>query len=102
MSGLGGVSGPRGVVSGPGGGVWSGGGRAGGLVLGGGGLVRGGSAGQAPPLNRMTNGCKNITLAKTSFRPVITWTTAGAGQSPQIAAAFCQKLALFPHSWLAI
>ena len=24
-----------------------------------------------PPVNRMTNRCKNITLAKTSFRPVI-------------------------------
>ena len=35
-------------------------------------LVLGGVAGQVlpPPVNRMTNRCKNITLAKTSFRPV--------------------------------
>ena len=66
----GGVSGPRGVSglggSGPGGsGVVPGGC----LVLGGEGV----SAGQEspPPVNRMTNRCKNITLAKTSFRPVI-------------------------------
>ena len=25
----------------------------------------------SPPVNRMTDRCKNITLAKTSFRPVI-------------------------------
>ena len=30
----------------------------------------GGSPCQTPPVNRMTNRCKNITLAKTSFRPV--------------------------------
>ena len=57
-----GVWSQRGLVpggSGPGG-VWSWG------VSG-----RGGSAGQVPPpVNRMTNRCKNITLAKTSFRPV--------------------------------
>ena len=36
----------------------------------------GGVPGQVlPPVNRMTNRCKNITLAKTSFRPVITWIT---------------------------
>ena len=35
--------------------------------LGGGYLVRY----SPPPVNRMTNRCKNITLAKTSFRPVI-------------------------------
>ena len=35
----------------------------------------GGSPCQTPPVNRMTDRCKNITLAKTSFRPVIicTW-----------------------------
>ena len=51
-----GVSGPRGV-SGPGGRVpaWSGG-VPGQVLL---------------PVNRMTHTCKNITLAKTSFRPVI-------------------------------
>ena len=32
----------------------------------------GGVPGQVlPPVNRMTHRCKNITLAKTSFRPVI-------------------------------
>ena len=30
---------------------------------------------QTPLVNRMTNRCKNITLAKTSFRPVITVVT---------------------------
>ena len=75
----GGVPGPRGVylilggvylvpgeggVPGPGGCTWS----RGGGVPGPGGvyLVR-----YSPPVNRMTNRCKNITLAKTSFRPVI-------------------------------
>ena len=52
-----------GVVSMPGG-VWSGGG----LPARGG----GGSPCQTPPpVNRMTDRCKNITLAKTSFRPVM-------------------------------
>ena len=41
--------------------VWSGGGV----------LHGGGGSCQTPPVNRMTNRCKNITLAKTSFRPVI-------------------------------
>ena len=53
---LGGVPGPRGVYLVLGGCTWSGG------VY----LVR-----YSPPVNRMTNRCKNITLAKTSFRPVI-------------------------------
>ena len=54
MSGGGCVSGP-GSVSGQGG------------VSG----PRGGMPGQVPPsVNRMTDRCKNITLAKTSFRPV--------------------------------
>ena len=46
----GGVPGPGGVYLVPGGCTWS---------------------GTPPPVNRMTNRCKNITLAKTSFRPVI-------------------------------
>ena len=68
-----GVSGPRGVWSR--GGLVPGGSGPGGLVQGG--LVPGGvwSSGgvcwsETPPVNRMTNRCKNITLAKTSFRPV--------------------------------
>ena len=72
MSGLGGVwSGGclvPGGCAGQVGGVWF----QGGLVPGGC-LVRlGVCAGQVPPppMNRMTNRCKNITLAKTSFRPV--------------------------------
>ena len=41
------------------------------LVPGGCTWSRGGVPGQVPPpVNRMTNRCKNITLAKTSFRPV--------------------------------
>ena len=57
----GGVPGPRGVP-GPGGVPGRG-------VPG----SRGGVPDQVlpPPVNRMTNRCKNITLAKTSFRPVI-------------------------------
>ena len=54
----------------PGGGSGSGGSGPGGVF----GPRRGGSAGQVPPptppVNRMTDRCKNITLAKTSFRPV--------------------------------
>ena len=70
---FGGVPGPRGGVPGPGGCTWSRGGGVpgprGGVPGPGGGvyLVR-----YSPPVNRMTNRCKNITLAKTSFRPVIT------------------------------
>ena len=53
------VSGPRRVPP------WSGGGTC--LVrLGGDGAWSG-----TPPVNRITHTCKNITLAKTSFRPVI-------------------------------
>ena len=61
-----GVSGPWGVGFLPGLGVspWSRGGVSG---PGGGGVP-----GQVlPPVNRITDRCKNITLAKTSFRPVI-------------------------------
>ena len=95
---LGGVPGPRGVylvwggVPGPRGCTWSRGGtwfRGGvpgpggvpclrgvylvpGVYLVWGGVPGpGGVPGQVlPPVNRMTNRCKNITLAKTSFRPV--------------------------------
>ena len=44
-----GGSAPGGGLSMPEGGVWQ---------------------GEPPPVNRMTDRCKNITLAKTSFRPV--------------------------------
>ena len=71
----GGVRGP-GRVPGLGGCTWSGGvylvwGVY--LVRGGGTWSREGCtwSGTPPPVNRMTNKCKNITLAKTSFRPVI-------------------------------
>ena len=66
---LGDVPGPRGVYLVPGGCTWSQGGtwsRGVYLVPRGVYLVR-----YSPPsVNRMTNRCKNITLAKTSFRPV--------------------------------
>ena len=73
-------------VPGPGGCAWSGGlGVPGprGCLLGGGAWSRGVSAGgvvsqhalrQTPPLNRMTNRCKNITFA-TSLRTVNIWKT---------------------------
>ena len=66
----GGVPGPGGYLV-PGGCTWPWGVY---LVPGGVYLVpRGGVNGQVlPPVNRMTNRCKNITLAKTSFRPVKT------------------------------
>ena len=48
---------------GGGGGVWSGGGFS---MPGGGVSGPGGSPCQTPPVNRMTNRCKNITLAKIS------------------------------------
>ena len=84
----GGVPGPGGVylvrgctwswggVPGPGGCTWSWGGVPGPrgvyLVLGGCTWFQGGVylVRYSPPVNRMTNRCKNITLAKTSFRPV--------------------------------
>ena len=50
-------------VSTPGGGVCS---------QGGGGIPACTEAG-TPPVNRMTDRCKNITLATTSLRPVISW-----------------------------
>ena len=59
----GGMPGPGGFSLVPGGSAWSGG------VL----HPAGGSPCQTPhppPVNRMTDRCKNITLAKTSFRPV--------------------------------
>ena len=82
----GGCTWSQGGVPGPGGCTWSWGVY---LVQGGGYLVLGGVPGPggvylvpggvpgtwsgtpAPPVNRMTNRCKNITLAKTSFRPVM-------------------------------
>ena len=69
-SGGGVLLGPEGgVLLGPGGGSpWS---RGGSPWSGGGGLclVRGGSL-ETPPVNRITDTCKNITLATTSLRPV--------------------------------
>ena len=58
-----------------GGSPWSGGalpGPGGGfcLVPGGGGVLLG-PGGDNPPVNRITDTCKNITLATTSLRPVI-------------------------------
>ena len=62
----------------PGGCVWSRGvylpGRGGVWSRGGTCLVLGGEcawSGTPPPVDRMTHACENITLAKTSFRPVI-------------------------------
>ena len=78
-----GVSAPGGVLHSRGvcskGGVWSGGVCSGGVSGRGGSPCRGGLARRtppgwenpSPPVNRMTNKCKNITLAKTSFRPVM-------------------------------
>ena len=65
----GGGSAPRGRVSAPGGYLP---GPRGGCLLPGGCtcLVRGGAWSGTTPVNRMTDRCKNITLAKTSFRPV--------------------------------
>ena len=58
------------------GGVCSGGSASGGSALGGfalgGGLVYQHALRQTPPVNRMTNRCKNITLATNSLRPVTT------------------------------
>ena len=42
------------------------------LVLGGGGFSLPGGCPETPPVNRITHMCKNITLATTSLRPVIT------------------------------
>ena len=70
-SGLGGVCSQG--VSGQGGGVCSWGGvwsEVGCLLLGGGIPA---CTEADPPVNRMTDKCKNITLATTSLRPVIKW-----------------------------
>ena len=48
-------------------------------------VVRGGSPCQTPPVNRMTDRCKNITLAKTSFRPVIKCVCENMFQAEKIA-----------------
>ena len=56
-------------VSDPGG-VCSGGGCSRGCLTRGG-LLQGGLPQTHPPVNRMTDRCKNITLATTSLRPVI-------------------------------
>ena len=42
-------------------------------------LVRGGSPETPPPVNRITDACKNITLATTSLRPVKIGCVAYAG-----------------------
>ena len=58
----------------PGGSSWSQGGFS--LVPGGFSLVLGGGGSpETPPVNRITDTCKNITLATTSLRPVITQKT---------------------------
>ena len=59
---------PPGVVS-----AWSGGGSpwSGGVSAWSGGFsLVGGFSGDPPPVNRITDTCKNITLATTSLRPV--------------------------------
>ena len=71
LSGWGVLLGPRGVL--PAGGVlpprwgWGSPCRVGGLCL-----VPGGGSPETPPVNRITDTCKNITLATTSLRPVMT------------------------------
>ena len=71
LSGPGGcLSGPGGCLPGPGGSPFQVGGSslAGGVVC----LVPGGSpCPEIPPINKITDTCKNITLATTSLRPVI-------------------------------
>ena len=78
LLGLGGgfLPGPGGVLLGPGGGsAWSGGSLPGpgGLSPGPGGCLPGPGGGDPgdPPVYRITDTCKNITLATTSLRPVI-------------------------------
>ena len=79
LPGLGGVSAwSGGCVPGPGGSAWSGGvclvrgvSGPGGVVSDlGGGIPACTEADPLPPVNRMTDRCKNITLATTSLRPV--------------------------------
>ena len=73
----GGLPGPGGfsLVLGGGGSPWSGG-----VLLGPGGvsLVRGGSL-ETPPVNRITDMCKHITLATTSLRPVTSSNVSRSG-----------------------
>ena len=84
------------------GGVWSGGCLVLGGVWSGGCLPPGGcgipactEADTSPPVNRMTNRCKNITLATTSLRPVTTTTTSGGSRGdvrdarPLFSPIFC-------------
>ena len=59
------MSAPGGVCSG---GVWSGGYLVRGVCSRGG--ITACTEAESPPLNRMTDRCKNITLATTSLRPV--------------------------------
>ena len=58
----GGLPGPGGVLPGLGGSPW---------CRGGGSPWSGGFSGDPPPVDRITDTCKNITLATTSLRPVI-------------------------------
>ena len=58
--------GEGGVLLGPGGSAWS----RGGLLGPGGSAWSGGGSPETPPVNRITDTCKNITLATTSLRPV--------------------------------
>ena len=72
---MGGVPARRGVYLPEGGCTWLGGVPAQGGVPAGGVYLPGPGgcawSGTPPPVNRMTDACENITLAKTSFRPVI-------------------------------
>ena len=69
-------------------GAWSGGAGPGGGLLSLGGcawsrgvcLVWGGFSREPPPVNRITDTCKNITLATTSLRPVINVRTITQGE----------------------
>ena len=62
------MPGPGGVLLGPGGVLLGPGGVS--LVPGGGSAWSGGVLRRTPPVNRITDTCKNITLATTSLRPV--------------------------------
>ena len=62
----------------------------GGVSLPGGGAFGIPAVTEADPINRMTDRCKNITLATTSLRPVITITVGEKRELDTNQSAFCR------------
>ena len=86
---------PGGCLPGLGGSPWS----WGGLPGPGGSPCRGGSP-ETPPVNRITDTCKNITLATTSLRPVTRSWTFSCNLSVSLSTFTLFQTTPFQHDWI--